>query len=319
MVLGNSIGTDATGTAALGNGIDGVLINGGALGQHHRRRQRHLRQRATASTISGAGTSTATWSLGNFIGTDATGTAALGNTNDGVLIDGAAANNTVGGTATAARQRHLRQHGRRRRLPQQRHDGNLVQGNYIGTDAPAPRPSAMRPTASTSTTARLPPPSAASRPRPVPGPATSSAATDRHRLCATLGGSRSNGIVIRGNLHRHQCGGSAALGNAAAGVLISAGPISPSAATMRPMAPLTAPCSANVISGTTGTSQPFTLNGGPGRGIDSSGTGSGLTIQGNYIGTDVTGTRQLPNLTGVALGFDLANATSAAPPRGPAT
>src|SRR5262249_28287898 len=39
---------------------------------------------------------------GNFIGTDVAGTGPLGNVNQGVIVTAAAANNTIGGTASGA-------------------------------------------------------------------------------------------------------------------------------------------------------------------------------------------------------------------------
>src|SRR5207249_10746390 len=76
---------------------------------------------------------------GNFIGTDRTGHAAIGNTpSHGVTIDGAS-NNTIGGATPGARNvisgngffgisivRGFFSH-----LPA---SGNVVQGNYVGTD-----------------------------------------------------------------------------------------------------------------------------------------------------------------------------------------
>ena len=71
--------------------------------------------------------------MGNFIGTDATGTHALGNGADGVLLD-TAASNLIGGTTPASRNIlsgnsvagvEIRGGGS---IP------NLVEGNYIGTD-----------------------------------------------------------------------------------------------------------------------------------------------------------------------------------------
>ena len=78
---------------------------------------------------------------GNYIGTDVTGTVGLGNGHSGVYIS--AQSNTIGGTArgagnlisangTATRRRILRRHHDLRRHI--RRDGNIVQGNLIGTD-----------------------------------------------------------------------------------------------------------------------------------------------------------------------------------------
>jgi len=103
LITGNRIGTNATGTAALGNGI-GLSINGFA--------------NTIGGTAAGAGNlisgnsgdgvdvygSGATDNLieGNLVGTDATGKLTLGNSGIGVAIFSAGSGNTVGGTASGA-------------------------------------------------------------------------------------------------------------------------------------------------------------------------------------------------------------------------
>ncbi len=102
MVSENDIGTQNNGTAALSNGIDGVLIDGGA--NHNT-----VGTSAGGNLVSGnaghgvaiSGNATSgNVLLANFIGTDFTGTAALGNTLDGVFIGSSASHNTIGGTST---------------------------------------------------------------------------------------------------------------------------------------------------------------------------------------------------------------------------
>jgi hypothetical protein len=100
VVHGNAIGTDATGTFALGNGGDGVRIDGG-----------------TGNTVGGTGPTDGNLISGNagngvtvlanndrvqgnLIGTDVTGSAALGNGGDGVSVNGSG--NLVGGTDAGA-------------------------------------------------------------------------------------------------------------------------------------------------------------------------------------------------------------------------
>lgn len=81
LVLGNFIGTDATGTIAIGNGEqDGIsgagsnnLIEGNVISGNR-----------TGVRISGSGNTV----RGNFLGTDVTGTVALGNREDGVIVGG---------------------------------------------------------------------------------------------------------------------------------------------------------------------------------------------------------------------------------------
>src|SRR5262249_42663646 len=112
LVLGNRIGTDAFGTAPLGNGEDGVLIDFAAsantVGGTAAGAGNLISANGTIASgfgrgvrISGAGT-TANLILGNLIGTDPSSSLFLGNVSDGVLIDDGATANTVGGTTRGA-------------------------------------------------------------------------------------------------------------------------------------------------------------------------------------------------------------------------
>src|SRR5207244_1318885 len=97
----NYIGLNKAGTAALGNAQGGVQIDTGASGNtiggptSGARNVISGNAGAAGISISGAGT-TGTVVVGNFIGTDWTGTVTLGNTGAGVLIS-SAHDNTVGG------------------------------------------------------------------------------------------------------------------------------------------------------------------------------------------------------------------------------
>jgi hypothetical protein len=115
VVQGNLIGTDVTGTRALGN-HDGVLIEGGPDNNTADNNLIGGTTAAAANVISGNGGSGVLLSgvnvqsnliEGNFIGTDVSATLNLGNAADGVTIQNAAAvggvlDNTIGGTAAGA-------------------------------------------------------------------------------------------------------------------------------------------------------------------------------------------------------------------------
>ena len=71
---------------------------------------------------------------GNYIGTNTSGTADLGNGGNGVqVID--SANNTIGGTSSAARNVISGNQGEGVRIDGAIATGNVIQGNYIGTSA----------------------------------------------------------------------------------------------------------------------------------------------------------------------------------------
>jgi titin len=71
---------------------------------------------------------------GNYIGTDITGTLALGNVFEGIFLGGGTSNNVVGGTTPGAGNLISGNNGYGITIADMGTTGNVVQGNYIGTD-----------------------------------------------------------------------------------------------------------------------------------------------------------------------------------------
>jgi hypothetical protein len=134
-VRGNYIGTNAAGTAALG-GARGVWVNGTSTGN------------VIGGTAAGAGnvisgittnagvrlSSGNTTVQGNFIGTNAAGTAPVPNLT-GVLIDSGGANNLVGGAAAGAGNLIAGNSGTGVTITGATTTGNTLQANAIGATA----------------------------------------------------------------------------------------------------------------------------------------------------------------------------------------
>ncbi|MBV9467786.1 MAG: hypothetical protein JOZ57_00915, partial [Abitibacteriaceae bacterium] len=217
-IQGNIIGLNQAGTAKIGNGGNGITF-GNTTGSS-------VIGGTTApmrNVISGNGGNGITDNTGgniiqgNYIGTNISGSVALGNTNAGILIT--QGGDTIGGTATGA--------------------GNVLSGN--GFDG------------------------------------------------IIINGAKTGGSTIQGNLIGLNAVGTAALGNHGLGVNIING------------------SSQNTIGGTTALARNvISGNGSNGVGIGgNNGTTSGAntannTVQGNYIGTNAAGTAALPNaLAGV--------------------
>ncbi len=136
VIEGNYIGTDVTGTVALANGGNGVEVRysahntiGGTTA-------------ATRNLISGNGSvqnggagvfvdGSANIVEGNYIGTDVTGVRALGNHWVGVTV-WSGSGNTIGGTTAASR--NVISGNSRDGVALDYTKGNVVEGNYIGTD-----------------------------------------------------------------------------------------------------------------------------------------------------------------------------------------
>jgi hypothetical protein len=103
VIQGNLIGTDATGTQPLGNGLDGVRINGASnvIGGTDVMARNVISANGLNGITLGTDNAAVHDNLiqGNFIGTDISGTQLLGNAGDGVLVL-VSTNNTIGGVST---------------------------------------------------------------------------------------------------------------------------------------------------------------------------------------------------------------------------
>jgi titin len=134
LVAHNYIGTDVQGTRAVPNGGNGITVVGGTAGNT-----------ITGNVVSGNGkigieisqdqgsTTRDILVQGNYIGTDASATSCLPN-NGGIAIDGFAQDNTIGGTTAAARNIISGNRSYGVAIFDRLTTGNLVEGNYIGTD-----------------------------------------------------------------------------------------------------------------------------------------------------------------------------------------
>ena len=135
-VEGNIIGLDANGTTVVGNTGHGVYIYSGANGNFIGGTVAGARNVISGNNygvyISGLG-SDGNIVEGNYIGTDITGTLDRGNSASGVRIS-SGANNTIGGSSAAARNIISGNDGSGVLISGVSATGNLVQGNYIGTD-----------------------------------------------------------------------------------------------------------------------------------------------------------------------------------------
>ncbi|MDH5775196.1 MAG: DUF4347 domain-containing protein, partial [Nitrospirota bacterium] len=132
IIAGNYIGTDVTGLVDLGNGLDGIRVDsstntliGGST----------VSARNIISGNSSAGIrdfySTGTTILGNYIGVDATGIVALGNSGMGISLWGGS-NAVVGGSG--ANEGNVISGNSGQGILLYSGSGHTIQGNYIGTD-----------------------------------------------------------------------------------------------------------------------------------------------------------------------------------------
>ena|GEM_PF-2044040 len=136
LVEGNLIGTDVNGTSALGNDIHGILVEGGT-------GPNTVGTTGNGNIISGNavdgirfenGTAGGNTITGNYIGTDATGTVALGNGHYGIKAYGFA-NNMIGGTASGAGNVVSGNGFSGIEIYDTASSGNTIHGNRIGTNA----------------------------------------------------------------------------------------------------------------------------------------------------------------------------------------
>jgi hypothetical protein len=273
-IQGNFIGTSGTGTADLGNGLQGVRITAGAAGNVVGGSTAGQRNVISCNgeygvMIDSPGT-TGNRVKGNYIGTDKTGTADLGNTYAGVFITAGASHNVVGGTSAFTRNIISGNDDHGVVITQDGTSGNTVLGNFIGTDKTGTLAlpniySGVLVTvdASGNTIGGT-----------VPGSRNVISGNTEYGIAFST---RSTGNQALGNFIGTDKFGTAALGNALGGVLI------------------VSKASGNVIGGASLTARNL-ITGNVGHGVDLQGVDVTLNkVLGNFIGTDVTGTIGLGN------------------------
>jgi parallel beta-helix repeat protein len=131
ILQGNHIGVSASGTNALGNSNAGVTINGGSgnlIGGSTIGARNFISGNGNDGVILTGPTTGQNVIQNNFIGTDDSGGHVLGNANDGIVVDGAPSNAIVGNVISGNGTNGVLLNGGGA-------SGCIVARNFIGTDA----------------------------------------------------------------------------------------------------------------------------------------------------------------------------------------
>ncbi len=270
-IQGNYIGVDVTGDAALPNGASGITsLAPSAIGGTGAGEGNVISGNGDIGIVlNGAGGSTV---LGNLIGTNADGDAAVPNVVDGIMI--LSSGNTVGGTTAAARN-VISGNGRIGvfLFGIATTEDNVVQGNYIGTnaagDAAIPNAGHGVLFAGTLATNNTVGGTVAGAGNVISGNAQSGINVED-----ALGGQ-----TIAGNYIGTNAAGDAAIPNGNMGIRMDS--------------------DNNMVGGTTAASRNV-ISGNSESGIFLFGTSTGNTFQNNYIGTNAAGSAAVGN---VGVGF----------------
>jgi Calx-beta domain len=273
VIEGNYIGTDVSGNTIAGNSSNGIFIlgsTGNRVGGI---------TTAARNVISGnfqdgvhmASGASGNVVQGNYIGVNAAGTAALSNVNGVVLINNVS-NNTIGGTTASGRNviSGNRQYGIQ---IEGGSNGNSVQGNFIGTN-----PAGDAALNNISDNIRV-----ANSDNNLIGGISTAPGTAPGNVFVNIFIFGGTGTLVQGNLIGTNASGTARVNNFGLGVIVW-GDATIGGAT---------PGAGNVISG-------FTTAGPSGIGVWTANLGGG-SILGNYIGTDITGTKAIGNGRGISI------------------
>ncbi|EHR72505.1 hypothetical protein BurJ1DRAFT_3700 [Burkholderiales bacterium JOSHI_001] len=133
-VLGNLIGLNAAGTGTIANSSHGIWILGAnnTIGGTSTGARNVISGNGVLGIRLSGASATGNTILGNYIGTGANGTTDLGNAEDGIQLDTGASNNTIGGTATGARNIIAGNNNAGIALDDAATTGNIILGNWIG-------------------------------------------------------------------------------------------------------------------------------------------------------------------------------------------
>ena len=137
IIQGNFIGTDVTGMIQSDNGVCGILVKsaGNLIGGTNAGNGNLISAGAIASQSAGIYVLDADDNIiqGNLIGVNAAGTAAFNSLNNGIILYGSGAN-LIGGPVAAARNLISGNGASGIYLTGASTAGNVIQGNYIGTE-----------------------------------------------------------------------------------------------------------------------------------------------------------------------------------------
>jgi len=279
-VLGNYIGTDATGTAALGNGRMGVFIVDGAknniVGGNTANTRNLISGNADIGIRCQGSGADANRIFGNLIGTDASGTAPLGN-RKGVLFLSGVKENLIGGDTVTARNLISGNSQGGIQIQNSGTTDNQILGNYIGTDATGTQSLGDQPLG----VGIIAGASHNVLGGDIPGAGNLISGNEIHGVEIADEGTFDNRVL--GNHIGTDASGTASLGNGGTGILILDGADSNSVGGQ-------GIGSLNLVSG----------NGTKGIAIQGTGT-NGNKVLGNYIGTDVTGELAIGNEEGLVI------------------
>lgn len=276
VIQGNYVGTDITGRLALANQTNGIALAGvfgntvGGINSSLGNLISGNVQNGVAILSAGASNNVI---LGNYIGTDATGTNALPNTYSGVTISGVSGN-TVGGTNSGAGNLISGNLQNGIYLQTAGPGNNFVQGNFIGTDV-----SGHLSVSNLFSGIEI---ESAGNGIGGTAPAARNLISGNINHGVVLNGAGASNNIVQGNYIGTDVTGANALPNGPGGyfegVLLSGATAN--------MIGGSAPGAGNLISG----------NGDKGILINSGATAN--VIQGNYVGSDATGTKALANANG---------------------
>ncbi|MDQ3010721.1 MAG: putative Ig domain-containing protein, partial [Acidobacteriota bacterium] len=273
-VQGNLIGTNAAGTAAIGNMAAGVdmnasnnIIGGTVTGARNVISGNGSDQSGGVVLSDGAAGNQI---LGNFIGTDITGTMDVGNSLFGVRIFNAANGNTLGGTTAGAGNVISGNNNDGVQLQDATSVNNLVQGNYIGLNAAG--------------TAALPNDLSGVRIQSTSNNTVGGTASGARNIISGNGQhgiaiSFSNNNLVAGNFIGTDVNGTADLGNTLSGVALLFGGTN------------------NTIGGTTAAARNI-ISGNDQHGVLIIGASDSIFsnfVRGNFIGTNAAGTAAIAN------------------------
>jgi hypothetical protein len=280
VILGNYIGTDASGSNALANGLSGVFIGNNASGNTVGGTTSTARNILSGNSQYGVimiSNTTANVVLGNYIGTDAGGGQAVSNILGGVYLADGAIGNTIGGTNAGAGNVISGNLGNGILLRGSNVFNNVVQGNFIGTDA-------------TGTNAL---------PNTVAG-VTVDTGSSSNLIGGTVAGARN---VISGNNLPYDYGviitGAGTSGNVIEGNYIGLGANGETAVSNYFGTMVSGGATNNIFGGTVvGARNVISGNFSYGMLVKDAGT-SGNVVEGNYVGLDAGGVAALPDDFGV--------------------